>query len=449
MGLLLLLFAATMAIATFVENDYGTETSKALIYGAKWFEVLLLLLAFNFIGNIPKYNLFSWGKAPVFVFHIAFVIIILGAGITKYRGFEGLMTIKENESSNRIMSVDSYLQVQIGNQKIVKNFASKQLLMSELGFNSIDETYVFEDKEVQIKLKKYVPRAAFVLEDEAAGSDYIHVVVASQEQRKDFYIQKGTRKRIYETTVAFDTEERLQNEIYLKTHGDEILASFPEDTGYFVMAQNISGLYPKDSLVPLQFRALSKINETPMVFNTVETNKKESLIELPRDPNVKNPESAIVLELASGNETEELIIFGGRGYVNPKSTMFLNGLHIQVRYGSKPIPLNFKLHLNDFELERYPGSESPSAFYSNIKVIDENRTFDYLIFMNNVLSYKGYRFFQSAYLPDERGTILSVNYDYWGTLVTYIGYSLLTLGMLLSLIWNTSFFNRITKKIVA
>ena len=65
--------------------------------------------------------------------------------------------------------------------------------------------------------------------------------------------------------------------------------------------------------------------------------------------------------------------------------------------------------------------------------------------MNNVLDYKGYRFFQSAYPKDERGTILSVNKDYWGTFITYIGYALMTLGMLLTLIWRGSYFNLVFK----
>ena len=56
---------------------------------------------------------------------------------------------------------------------------------------------------------------------------------------------------------------------------------------------------------------------------------------------------------------------------------------------------------------------------------------DYRIFMNNILNYDGYRFFQSSFDKDEKGTYLSVNNDYWGTLITYLGYGLLTLGMLL------------------
>ena len=48
-----------------------------------------------------------------------------------------------------------------------------------------------------------------------------------------------------------------------------------------------------------------------------------------------------------------------------------------------------------------------------------------MIFMNNILKYKGYRFYQSSYDRDEKGTILSVNHDMAGMIVTYTGYTML------------------------
>jgi len=77
---------------------------------------------------------------------------------------------------------------------------------------------------------------------------------------------------------------------------------------------------------------------------------------------------------------------------------------------------------------------SPSSYASEVTLIDEKANIkkDYRIYMNHILDYKGFRFFQSSYDPDEKGTILSVNHDFWGTLLTYIGYFLLTLGMILT-----------------
>ena len=67
--------------------------------------------------------------------------------------------------------------------------------------------------------------------------------------------------------------------------------------------------------------------------------------------------------------------------------------------------------------------------------------------MNNVLDYKGHRFFQSSYDPDESGTILSVNHDWWGTIISYIGYIFLMLGMILVFFYKKTRFSSLTKKL--
>ena len=115
---------------------------------------------------------------------------------------------------------------------------------------------------------------------------------------------------------------------------------------------------------------------------------------------------------------------------------------VKLTYGSEPVALPFGLHLRDFQLERYIGSESPSSFASEITLADHERGVkrDMRIFMNNTLKYRGYRFYQSSYDQDELGTVLSVNKDFWGSLVTYAGYFLMAVGMILSLLNKNSYF---------
>lgn len=67
--------------------------------------------------------------------------------------------------------------------------------------------------------------------------------------------------------------------------------------------------------------------------------------------------------------------------------------------------------------------------------------------MNHVLDHDGYRFFQSSYDQDELGTYLSVNHDFWGTWISYIGYILLTLGMMWSLVSKKSHFYKLSQNI--
>ena len=103
----------------------------------------------------------------------------------------------------------------------------------------------------------------------------------------------------------------------------------------------------------------------------------------------------------------------------------------------------------DFILEKYPGTENPSSYASEVKLIDPQNAVnkDQRIFMNNILEYDGYRFFQSSFDQDELGTYLSVNHDFWGSMVSYIGYALLTIGLIMTFFAKKSRFSVLLQKL--
>jgi cytochrome c-type biogenesis protein CcsB len=105
----------------------------------------------------------------------------------------------------------------------------------------------------------------------------------------------------------------------------------------------------------------------------------------------------------------------------------------------EPFQLGFKIRLDKFQVQKYPGSMQPSSYDSWVTVIDGDTQFKYHIYMNHILVYKGYRFYQASYDPDEQGSILSVNHDP-GMYVTYLGYALLTIGFLWSMLYRRSRF---------
>jgi len=119
-----------------------------------------------------------------------------------------------------------------------------------------------------------------------------------------------------------------------------------------------------------------------------------------------------------------------------------------VLVGEQEIEIPFYLVLNDFHLSRYPGSQAPSEFSSDVTVLDQsnNTEIEAKIYMNNTLSYGGYKFFQTSYDTDELGTQLTVNKDP-GVEVTYIAYALLFLGLILNLFDKQSRFQYLIRKI--
>ncbi len=96
------------------------------------------------------------------------------------------------------------------------------------------------------------------------------------------------------------------------------------------------------------------------------------------------------------------------------------------------INLPIEVQLDDFVLARYPGSQSPSSYESNVTVLYDGEESKHLIRMNQVMNIGNYRFFQSSYDPDERGSVLTVNYDFPGMQITYLGYLLLVLGFVIT-----------------
>jgi len=97
--------------------------------------------------------------------------------------------------------------------------------------------------------------------------------------------------------------------------------------------------------------------------------------------------------------------------------------------------LPFSLRLDSFYVVHYPGTEAPSDYVSHLTCInrESKEIASPTVSMNRILSRQGYRFYQSSYDDDMRGSWLSVNYDSWGTAITYTGFILFALGCVLLL----------------
>lgn len=100
----------------------------------------------------------------------------------------------------------------------------------------------------------------------------------------------------------------------------------------------------------------------------------------------------------------------------------------------------FSIELKQFHLVRYPGSNSPSSYESDVAITHDGVRREQKIYMNNIARVAGFRIYQTSYDRDERGTILTVNSDRWGTAVTYIGYFMLFAGLILALLQKGSRF---------
>lgn len=115
--------------------------------------------------------------------------------------------------------------------------------------------------------------------------------------------------------------------------------------------------------------------------------------------------------------------------------------------GMIPMEVPFSVELHDFVLERYAGSGSPSSFESHVTINVDGTKREEKIYMNNIAYVGSYRLYQSSYDKDEMGTILTVNKDLSGTIISYFGYILMTLGFILLFFNKNSHVRALTRKL--
>jgi len=447
---LLLLFAFAFAIggATFIENDYGTQSARALVYNAKWFEVLLIFITMNLAYNIFKFKMYKKEKMAQFTFHIAFILIFIGAGVTRYIGFEGIMHIREGQSSNSMMSDIMLLQVDV-QKDTQKSHFEKVLYMSSMNSNSLNKSISIDDDSINIELLEYIPNATKqIIEDKNSKNSILELMISSSNQKgSPVILEKG--QTIDKGNFIISFEKKINSSkpiIYIKKNSKgKLVMNSPYDFSTVLMKDQSKGTILKGENIDLNQKTLYQFDDGMFVVKKIYKNASIKMLSSSLKSTTRVPD-ILRIKVSHQDSSKIVELKGIKATIGEAQEITFKNLKVSLTYGSKIIPIPFDIKLVDFELERYPGSNTPSSYASDVVLIDKEQNINkpYRIFMNNILEHRGYRFFQSSYDMDEKGTILSVNHDP-GTLPTYIGYFLLTLGMFWTLFSKKSRFQHLLK----
>ena len=451
-SILFVVFAAAMATGTFLDASGETSPTpytRELIYNAWWFEAIMGLFVINFIGNISKYRLLRKEKWATLLLHLSFILIILGAFVTRYISFEGVMHIREGATENTMLSSETYLTTFIdGDYEIDgvpqrRTVKPKQLRMSERLDNDFEVNTDYKEQEVTITYKNFIHNAKEGVIKDESGIEYLKIVEASGGSRHNHWIGDGEILNIHNVLFAFNNPTQGAINLSFKDGDYSILSPF--EGGFMRMADKFRGELVRDSIQEFHLRSLYQINDMAFVIPENAMKGTQGIIKAPKTEPTN--QDALIVQVSSGGETKVAEILGGQGVVNSPVATEVGGLKVYLSYGSKEYKLPFSITLNDFIADKYPGTKKNySAFKSKVTVNkSETEFYDYEIFMNNILDEQGYRFFQSSFDGDEKGTVLSVNHDFWGTWITYIGYGLLYLGLLAILFDKKTRFSDLKK----
>jgi len=445
-GLYTILFALSIGIATFIENDFGTSAAQKIIFKSGWFELLLVLFGISILANIIRYNMVRQRKWSTLTFHVAILIILIGAGITRYFSFEGSMHIREDDTSNVFTSSETYLLFEAKQNNKTFKFDEK-VNFASLGKNRFNKTYQIGKDVIKVELDDFIPNPENVLESDPSGAPIIKLVIAGNKGREEYYLTQNDRRNINGTWFNFGNPEQ-PDAINIYFRNDSLLFKAPEVLTQRVMAtQTLDTIYP-GSYQPLLVRSLYSGGNINFVIGDFNPAAHLAMKAGARKMSAESV-AALQFKVTNGNDQQTVYVYGNKGDEGEPQKVSFGNTNLSIAYGAKQIPLPFSIKLRDFILDRYPGTNSASSYASEVTLIDPQNQVkrDQRIYMNNILNYRGYRFFQSSFDQDELGTVLSVNHDFWGTKVSYTGYFLLTIGLFLTLLSPKSRFRELSKKL--
>jgi cytochrome c-type biogenesis protein CcsB len=452
--ILMTLFGVASGVATFIENDYGTESALALVYASWWFALIQVWLGVALVYTIFKYKLLRKEKLPSLIFHVSFLFILIGAGLTRYYGFESILHIREGRTEDRIYSLEPFVQMRTfeGTKSIEVGKQHLTSLWDIFGVNDFSLKMPIDGDTAKLTYKELIPNATTTLEEDPQGEPIINMMVSYAGEAEEITMRPGDVFEAPEFILAFsknpkDSFSAQKPRVYMYIENNQFFINPTESIDWFIMSQNEKGKIESNKAHKLESDRLYTYNDVNFIAKKVFLKGKEKVVSAPENKAQATRPTALIANLSFKGEEKEVVMYGhGRGQPGYPTQATLAGRTFHLEWGSKQYELPFAVELIDFQLERYPGSMSPSSYASEVKVIDKEKGIElpYRIYMNHVLDYRGFRFFQSSYDKDELGTVLSVNQDP-GKWPTYFGYFLLAVGLFFNLLNPKSRFQKLAR----
>ena len=330
--ILMLFFACAIGYATFIENDYGTIAARALIFNSWWLELCLVLLCIIFISNIFRYKLYFPQKIPILCLHLSFIFIILGAGVTRYIGVEGVMRIREGGLNNQFISSNLFLEVKVHNNQL-EYHTKKELLLSSISNNYFHLPIQFETQSINIEYQDFIHDPIDkLLINQIDGKRILEFIIPSKKGGMESkYLIEDETTIVNGLMISFNSDLASDISIYQR---DSVFYFYCKyDVEYMKMSDQAKGVLLRDREHVLNHKTLYTVNGKNIVFKNYFDNAnlyQESYA-------VKNDESKLDLlrlRLTAMGKDTIIDLHGGQGLISSKEYFTFNNLFFSFSYGA-------------------------------------------------------------------------------------------------------------------
>jgi len=207
---LLVIIAVASGAATLVENHYNGLGSSAtgraaaydLVYDALWFNMVLVVLFVNLLLNLVRRCNRGRPAAGFLLLHIGILVILIGAGITRWFGFEGYLHIREGESNRVVSSADTYARLRAGDLE-----AELPVRLYRSGEQRLSRRFTLDGRVVELGVAEFWPRFERTVKPGADGFAQVSLGVMEDGSLKVHTLREGDDLTLAGIPVRFHRGE--------------------------------------------------------------------------------------------------------------------------------------------------------------------------------------------------------------------------------------------------
>lgn len=215
--ILLVILGVSMAAATVIESRAGTEQALAAFYHARWFMVLLALLAVNLTAAVLSRPILTRRQAGFLMTHLAVLLIFGGALLTQEMGVQGRLTIAEGETASAFqLSNRPVLAIARPSDRFPAECPLDPAVFAGLEERSDPGHLPLVCGDVRVEIRRYLPDAAEsrrMIDDPVRGQPAVEVALSASPHDFQGWVFAGETAKVGAMPVAFrsaSTNEELE-----------------------------------------------------------------------------------------------------------------------------------------------------------------------------------------------------------------------------------------------
>lgn len=205
-AVLMAVVALASANGTFIESGIcrwvpeasGRDAAYALVYNAWWFNAVLALLSISLVLLFLRRWPYKPRQSGFMLVHLSIVVILVSAGITRWFGYEGIMSIREGGSSDFIFSNHKQVSLSADGQT-----AGAKVRLWKAGANNIKSKVTLGGQKYQLAVTEFWPHYTESWQAGPGGPAALQFGLRQGDQMSEQMLRQGERAEIGDVEARF------------------------------------------------------------------------------------------------------------------------------------------------------------------------------------------------------------------------------------------------------